>query len=96
MPNYAYTINEPWGVTISLTAEDGNDAQAITYSGPNAELVKSRLSEAYGAFGHIFNPDGDTPIDLDAALMSTFGPGLVERTGATPDYDPGIPQGAQT
>jgi hypothetical protein len=54
------------------------------------------LNNAYGAFGHLFNPEASTPTDLDYALFSTFGESNVERLGPTPSYDPGIPEGAVT
>ncbi len=97
MPTYIYKI-EPYGVIVTLDADDSNDAQSIRYEGDPqiVDMVRHQLSSAYGAFGHSFCPDGDTPTDLDAALFSVFGPDRVERLGATPDYDPGIPDGAMT
>jgi hypothetical protein len=97
VPTYVYKI-EPYGVIVTLEAEDSNDPQSIRYEGNplSVDMVKHQLSRAYGAFGHSFCPDGDTPTDLDAALFSVFGPDRVERLGATPDYDPGIPDGAVT
>ena len=94
MADYSYQILG-YEVTVTMTARDGNESQPITYSGAKAETVRRRLSLSFGAFGHRFNPDSSTPTDLDAALFSTFG-GLVQRLGATPDYNPGIPEGAQT
>jgi len=94
MREYSYKINR-YNVTVTMTAANGNDSQPIAYAGDNADRVKSALGGATGAFGHGFNIDSDTPTDLDAALHKTF-PGLIERTGAKPNYDPGIPEGALT
>lgn len=101
MPLYRYDIR-PYRVSASIDAENGNDTQAIEYEGAatmggrDVAAVKFRLSDSFGAFGHRFNPEQSTPIDLDAALMSTFGPEAVDRGGAVPSYDPDIPDGAQT
>lgn len=87
-----------YGLTVSLEAADQNDAQAIAYAGTsgNVASVKARLSEAYGAFGHRFDPEGSTPLDLHHALVTTFPEGLVEPLTETPSYDPEIPAGAVT
>lgn len=100
MPRYSYSII-PYQVSAAIEAADSNDLQSIAYAGSepagrDVDAVKFRLSDAYGAFGHRFNIDESTPTDLDAALLSTFGPDAIERTGAIPDYDPQIPEGAQT
>ena len=91
---YQYII-DVWDVTIDLDVEDDNQKTAPAYAGENAPRVKELLSTAYGAWGHIFDPDSTTANDLDAAVMSTFGP-RAQRLGPTPSYSPGIPEGAQT
>jgi hypothetical protein len=57
---------------------------------------ESRVSALVRKSVRTIDPDESTPMDLDAALMSTFGPDAIERTGAIPDYNPEIPEGAQT
>lgn len=97
MPTYSYQV-QPYDVTVSMTAANSNTFAPITYQGrPGAKgMVRSMLDGAYGAFGHLFDPDTSTPTDLDAALNSTFGRENVQRTGAAPSYDPGIPKNAVT
>jgi hypothetical protein len=95
MPTYRYLV-VPHDVTATITADDGNDPQPITYEGANAAIVQTRLSMAYGAFGHGFSPDEDTAIDLHYALMSSY-PGMVEEIGdPLGEYDTGLPDGVQT
>lgn len=100
MPIYSYLIR-PYRVKASIEAEGPNDVRPINYEAEGAtsgaiEAVNNRLSDAFGAFGHRFNADESSPIDLDAALISTFGLEAIERLTQSPSYDPGIPSGAQT
>jgi len=95
MPVYQYTIKS-MGTVITIEASTSNTAAPIHYSGSRVKLTRSRLDGAYGAFGHLFNPDASTPTDLDAALNSIFGAQNVQRTGAKPSYDPGISKDAVT
>lgn len=97
MPTYSYQV-QTYDVTVSMTAANSNTFAPISYEGHTAakRIVRSMLDRAYGAFGHTFDPDTSTPTDLDAALNSTFGRENVQRTGAAPNYDPGIPKDAVT
>jgi hypothetical protein len=97
MTAYSYRVSS-YNVTVSVTAPTNNTSAPITYEGQGAglEIVRLMLNNAYGAFGHLFNPEASTPTDLDYALFSTFGESNVERLGPTPSYDPGIPEGAVT
>lgn len=97
MPTYSYLV-QPYDVTVSMTAANSNTFAPISYEGrPGAKgMVRSMLDGASGAFGHSFDPGNSTPTDLDAALNDTFGRENVQRTGAAPSYDPGIPKGAVT
>lgn len=95
MPIYRYII-KPMGTLITIEAPTSNTTSSIAYSGSRVNLTRSRLDGAYGAFGHLFDPDNSTPTDLDAALNSTFGKENVQRIGAAPSYDPGIPEGTIT
>lgn len=94
--NWRYQVRV-YNVTVSLDAETHNTPAPVTYDGnPDAVYVlKQRLTNAYGAFGHGFDPEVTTATDLDYALFSTF-PGDVTRLTDAPSYDPGIPQGAVT
>jgi hypothetical protein len=59
--------------------------------------LKVALNRAYGAFGHGFNVDRTTAIDLDYALFTLNG-WQAESIGDSrvEGYDPGIPEGAVT
>jgi hypothetical protein len=92
MPVYSYRIS-PYNVIATIDAVDGDDAQPIAYEGLDADDIKAQLQKAYGAFGHRFNPDGDTPIDLHHALVSTFGADAIADLGEPLEYAPNIPDG---
>lgn len=94
MTRHRYTVTS-YDAAVEIDADDPNDPTRITYSGPAADALRLRLVGAYGAFGHAFNADGDTLIDLDAALHKTF-PGQVQHDGPTITYDPGVPDDVQT
>jgi hypothetical protein len=94
--NYEYLIKEPFNVRVFLRAEDPNSWGDVQYTGKWAEVVKAKLRSSTGAFGHIFDPDNTSPIDLDYALKTSF-PGRIEVKGELiKSYDPGIPKGAAT
>ena len=89
------------GVTVRLNSNDGNESAMIEYDGePDmVEMVRDRLLQSYGAFGHMIR-ESTTPIDLDCALKSEkfrlFRPQCVEGAELVERYDPGIPPGAIT
>ncbi|MGA1476373.1 MAG: hypothetical protein ACO4AI_14695 [Prochlorothrix sp.] len=95
--NWRYQI-DIYDVAVSLEAVSPNTPAPVVYEGDadGIDIVKWNLTNAYGAFGHGFDPEVTTATDLDYALFSTFGESDVERLGPTPSYDPGIPQGAAT
>lgn len=96
MKTYKYLIKH-LDVTVTLQAKGPNSSGKIIYEGENREFVMLKLSSTYGAFGHGFNAKGDTPIDLDCALISTFGNDNIEVLGEIIEsYDPEIPEGAMT
>jgi hypothetical protein len=94
---YQYLVNL-YDVVLTIEADNEHDHQPITYQGEPDDIrgVRNRLSGAYGAFGHAFDPSASTPLDLDAALHKSFNPGLIERLGEAPSYDAGIPPGTLT
>jgi hypothetical protein len=94
--NWRYRL-DIYDVVVSLEAVSPNTPALVAYEGDadGIDVVKWNLSNAYGAFGHSFDPESTTATDLDYALFSTF-PGDVTRLTAAPSYDPGIPQGAVT
>lgn len=92
--------NDDSEVEVSISVDDGNKFGAVKFSG-NAdlvELVRSLLSNAYGAFGHGINLESCSPIDLAAALTSLgrFKPELLEGADLVATWNPGIPDGAVT
>jgi hypothetical protein len=94
-----YHYQTPQGVDIKLVADSPNEPGAIEYDGPEGAilLTKRTLEQTSGAFGHLIDPVGSNPIDLDYALTAIYGINLV-RLSPLDDfsYSPGIPEGAQT
>ena len=88
-------------MSVSLGVDDGNESAPQKWEG-DQDLIgwfKSQLEKAYGAFGHTFDSEFATPIDLHYAVFSTLGdydPVVVEGAELVGTYDPGIPEGAVT
>ncbi len=80
-----------------LDATDPNTITPLALEGAAAPALKVALNRAYGAFGHGFNVDRTTAIDLDYALF-TLNDWQAESIGDSrvEGYDPGIPEGAVT
>jgi hypothetical protein len=87
--------------TVSLFVTDGNESNEQVWEGDEFAVQNYRflLQNAYGAFGHSFDTEFTTPIDLHYAVMSNladFNPQVVEGAELVESYDPGIPEGAVT
>ena len=80
-----------------LDTNDPNTLAPLALEGAAAPALKVALNRAYGAFGHGFDVERTTAIDLDYALFTLNG-WQPESIGDSPveDYDPGIPEGAVT
>lgn len=89
------------GASVSLYVSNGNEPGQQNWEGDEF-IVKSYrflLRDAYGAFGHSFDPEFATPIDLHYAVftnLADFNPQVVEGAELVETYDPGIPDGAVT
>ena len=96
-----FKIQFPSAVTVSLFASDGNESAPQEWDG-DEDIVKAYrflLRDAYGAFGHSFDPEFANPIDLHYAVftnLADFNPQVVEGAELVETYDPGIPDGAVT
>lgn len=97
-----YKLNDNFDGTeaiVSLDARDPNEYAEIEYSGDKelTDTVRSWLSSAAGAFGHLIG-ERTTAIDLDAALKGTeaerFNPQLIEGEQLVAIYDPQTPNTA--
>lgn len=87
--------------SISVDSNSPFEPDKIIFdcSSETRKMLEHRLSFAYGAFGHSFNIESATPIDLHYAVMTTlaeFDPQVVEGSKLVSDYDPGIPEDAET
>lgn len=87
--------------TVSLAVTDGNESDEQNWEGDEFAVKGYRflLQNAYGAFGHSFDPEFATPIDLHYAVftnLADFNPQVVEGAELVETYDPGIPDGAVT
>ena len=97
---FHYTVTNMATRETAIALLDTTDPNAIVplaLEGAAAPALKVALSRAYGAFGHGFDVERTTAIDLDYALFmlngwqpESIGDSQVE------DYDPGIPAGAIT
>jgi hypothetical protein len=82
-------------------ADSGNYFGPLLWEG-NADLIgmaKFYLESAYGAFGHLFDLEFSSPIDLHYACLSSladYAPEVIEGAEYVEVYDPGIPEGAVT
>lgn len=81
----------------ALDTEDPNEITPLMLSGDAMIDLEFALDRTYGAFGHLFDVEETTAIDLDYAL-STLNGWQVESTGDSrvTSYDPGIPANAVT
>lgn len=87
--------------SVSLSVDDGNESAPQEWEGDPGLIgwFRSRLGDTYGAFGHLFDTEFATPIDLHYAVFSTlvdYEPVVVEGAELVKTYDPGIPDGAIT
>lgn len=80
-----------------LDTTDPNTIAPLALEGDAAPALKVALNRAYGAFGHTFDVEQTTAIDLDYALFTLNG-WQAESVGDSQveGYDPGIPAGAVT
>lgn len=96
---YQYTATSPDGkqAILALNTSDPNTVTQLDLSGEAEIDLKYALQDGYGAFGHSFDVEATTAIDLDYALNQLDG-WKIESTGThqVTSYDPGIPAEAQT
>ena len=81
----------------SLKTGDPNEVADLKIMGKASVDLKFALKGAYGPFGHLFNVEETSAIDLHYAL-STLNGWTVESAGTheVTTYDPDIPEGAMT
>jgi hypothetical protein len=94
-----YHYQTPQGVDIKLVADSPNQSGMIQYSGTEGAvaLTQRTLSQTGGAFGHLIDPAGTNPIDLDFALSAIYGADLVRLSPLNDfEYNPAVPKGSQT
>jgi hypothetical protein len=89
-------------VFLSLESTSKNQPAPLKIEGSPEKVAQVRelLDGAYGAYGHIFDIEITTPLDLYFAaknyLNTEFTPIVVEGAELVETYDPGIPEGAVT
>jgi len=98
-----YLLTHDFGeVTIILEARTGNSRGPLQITGDEIPILELRYDfrDKHGAFGHRFDPESTTPIDLSHVLKTQLSPRfkveILEGAELVKVYDPGIPEGVQT
>lgn len=84
---------------VSLDTKDGDEFVTPRFSGDPylIEVIKSKINNGYGAFGHITNTESISPYDLDAVLKKAdLNPVIIQGAGIVAVYKTNIPKGALT
>lgn len=82
-------------VTVSLETSNPNESTRQQWSGEPSfvEMMRFSLSGVSGAFGHTFDNDFATPIDLHHAVFNNlkgYLPAVVEGEDIVKEYDTGL------
>ena len=85
-------------VSIALESNSGDERSSLLFAGNKSgqDIVKTYLSMATGAFGHLFSMESTTPIALHSALISSM-PNtkikIIEGAEMVRNYNQGLPKG---